>query len=346
MRTGTLLWSTVLALVATGAWAAEPAKEPLPTWPWPGPTPPDMRELRMKLTFLIHPTAQDLKQMDEIAPDKPLAKPARARKILLWGRVWSHMANLLTEEAVRILGKKTGAYEVAVSDNPRLLLPDSLKDFDAIFFTGLHDRSPFLPPWDLKTMPAAEREAAQALDQQVKTSILKFVAEDGKGIAAIEGAIAALADWKEYGELMGAFYNGHFVGDFVIKVDDPAHPLTACFAGQPFRIYDQAYIPGPPYSRKKLRVLLSLDMTQTKDPTADPKSAWLKEHVRRLEAYTGRQVDYPISWIKSYGKGRVFYCSLGVQKPPYLSPLFYKYLLGGIQFAIGDLPADMTPSEK
>ena len=103
---------------------------------------------------------------------------------------------------------------------------------------------------------------------------------------------------------------------------------------------DSAYVPGPPYSRKKVRVLLTLDLTQTPEPTEDPKSAWLRPSVKRLEESTGRK-EYPISWIKAYGKGRVFYFSEGVQRTPYFSPLFLRYLLAGIQFAAGDL----TPSE-
>jgi hypothetical protein len=66
--------------------------------------------------------------------------------------------------------------------------------------------------------------------------------------------------------------------------------------------------------RKNLRVLLSLDMTHTADPLADHKMAWLKGAVKRLEAATGRKSDYPISWIRSHGKGRVFYCSREVLK--------------------------------
>lgn len=336
----------MMVLVAFWAPAAEAPKEPAPTWEWPGPTPPEKREIMMKRTFVFRPTAQELKKMEEIAPDKPLAAPARPRKVLLFGRTWRHMANILTEETVKILGRKTGAFEVVTSDDPRMLLPDRLKEFDAIFFNGLHDPNPFLPPWGVKEMPQEQREAALALDKQVKESVLKFVGEDGKGIAAIEGALAALADWKEYGELMGAFYSGHYVGKFVIKAEDPSSPLTACLSGEPLRVFDQAYVPGAPFSRKKLRVLLSLDMIQTADPLADPKMAWLKPNVKKLEALTGRTNDYPISWIKSYGKGRVFYCSLGVQKDPYSNPLFMKYLLGGIQFAVGDLPADAAPSEK
>jgi type 1 glutamine amidotransferase len=253
------------------------------------------------------------------------------------------MANPMTEEAVKTLGRKTGAFEVTSTDDPQMLLPEKLKDFDAIFLSGLHDPTPFLPHW-FKAMPKEEQAKAQELDQNVKASILKFVGEDGKGIAGIEGSICALRDWKEFGELMGAFYAGHYVGNFVIKVDDLAHPLTACLAGQAFKVFDQGYVPGPPYSRKKVRVLLSLDLTQTPDPVADPKMAWLKPNVEKLEQSTGRK-EYPISWVKSYGKGRVFYLSLGVQKAPYSSPLFMRYLLEGIQFALGDLPSDTTPSD-
>ncbi|HPD13492.1 MAG TPA: ThuA domain-containing protein [Planctomycetota bacterium] len=335
------LWGLVVAAVALGG---EAVKEPPPTWPWPGPTPPEQREAMMKRTFLIQPAPQDMKTIEELAPDKPPAAPQKPRKLLLWGRVWTHMANPMTEETVKTLGRKTGAFEVVVTDDPQMLLPEKLKGFDAIFLNGLHDPTPFLPHW-LKSMPKEEQEAAIALDQKVKASILKFVGEDGKGIAGIEGSICALRDWKEFGELMGAFYAGHYVGNFVLKVDDPAHPLTACLAGQAFKVFDQGYVPGPPYSPKKVRVLLSLDLTQTPDPVADPKAAWLKPSVEKLEQSTGRR-EYPISWVKSYGKGRVFYLSLGVQKAPYSNPLFMRYLLGGIQFALGDLPGDTTPSEK
>ena len=334
----------VMLMAATPALAAEAAKEPAPTWTWPGPTPPEQREAMMKRTFLLRPTPQDLKKIEELTPDKPAAAPAKPRKLLCWGRIWTHMGNPMTEETVKILGKKTGAFEVVASDDPQMLLPEKLKDFDALFLNGLHDPTPFLPHW-FKDMPKEQQAAAQELDQKVKQSILKFVAEDGKGIAGIEGSICALAGWKEFGEMMGAFYAGHYVGTFVLKVDDPAHPLTACLGGQTFKVFDQAYVPGPPYSRKKLRVLLSLDLTQTADPIDDPKSAWLKPSVKKLEESTGRK-EYPISWVKAHGKGRVFYCSLGVQKAPYSSPLFMRYLLAGIQFAIGDLPADTTPSAK
>ena len=36
---------------------------------------------------------------------------------------------------------------------------------------------------------------------------------------------------------MGAFYTGHYHGKLAIKVAEPAHPLTACLAGQDYRVW-------------------------------------------------------------------------------------------------------------
>ena len=53
--------------------------------------------------------------------------------------------------------------------------------------------------------------------------------------------------------------------------------------------------------------------------------------------------DYVISWVRPYGKGRVFYCSLGHEPSSYYNPHVLRHYLAGIQFALGDLEADATP---
>ncbi|MBM4039695.1 MAG: ThuA domain-containing protein [Planctomycetes bacterium] len=342
MKLGTHLLAMATAVAAFGG---EGAKEPVPTWPWPGSTPPDIREALMKKRFSRRPTEQELKKIEELCPDKPPAAPAKPRRVLCYGRLWTHLANAFTEETVKLLGKKTGAFEAVAGDDPRLLLPESLKTFDALFLNGLHDPQPFLP-LNWKTLPPDELAAAKKLDAAVKQSILDFVMQDGKGIAGIEGSIAALGDWKEFGEMMGAFYNGHYRAKHVYKIVEPTHPVAAALGVKELELEDQSYLPGPPYSRKKVRVLISLDLAKTPDPSTVPKQEWLKGHVKRQTDSTGREVDYAISWVRQHGKGRVFYCSLGVDWRTYLNPAFLRYLLAGIQFAIGDLPADATPSEK
>ena len=337
------IFCITLVTVASSAWGAE--TDPPPIWPWPGPTPPEIRETLMKARHARRPTEQDLKKIEAAAPDRAPATPAGPRRVLCFGRLWTHLGNAFTEETVKILGRKTGAFTVVAGDDPRLLLPESLDGFDALFLNGLHDRQPFLPLNWKELLPEKLAEAKK-LDAAVKQSLLRFVTEDGKGIAGIEGSIAALRDWEEFGRMMGAFYNGHYRGEHVYRVEEPDHPLTACFEGKPLQLSDQSYLPGPPYSRRNVRVLLSLDLDRTPVPTSNPKQAWLRGNVKRQEEHTGQEADWAVSWIRRHGRGRVFYCSLGVDWRTYLDPRFQQYLLAGIQFATGDLPANATPSDK
>src|SRR5262249_11614671 len=61
----------------------------------------------------------------------------------------------------------------------------------------------------------------------------------------------------------------------------------------------------------------------------------------------GKRKDgtYPISWISTFGKGRVFYCSLGHREEIYWNPTILKHYLACIHYALGDLEADATPEK-
>jgi hypothetical protein len=52
--------------------------------------------------------------------------------------------------------------------------------------------------------------------------------------------------------------------------------------------------------------------------------------------------DYAVSWAKNYGKGRVFYCSLGHNHEMYWNPKILQHYLAGIQWAIGDFKVTVT----
>ena len=61
-----------------------------------------------------------------------------------------------------------------------------------------------------------------------------------------------------------------------------------------------------------------------------------------------RQVDkdFPMSWIKTYHKGRVFYTVFGHNPSSFWNPQLLQHYLAGIQYALGDLKADDRPSAK
>ena len=71
--------------------------------------------------------------------------------------------------------------------------------------------------------------------------------------------------------------------------------------------------------------------------------------------------DYPIAWAKLYGKGRVFYTSLGHREdvwtpdtpagfkrenPKEVSEAYQKHILGGIKWALGLEPGDAKPQAR
>ncbi|MGQ9589722.1 MAG: ThuA domain-containing protein, partial [Planctomycetota bacterium] len=255
----------------------------------------------------------------------PPARPAKPRKVLVWGDPWAHTPNAFAEKALEVLGKKTGAFEAEASDDPRLLLPDRIGRYDAVVLNNIHERDPFLPA-DFEKLDGEEQAAARAFDRAVKASLLDYVRRGG-GAVGIHAAAAALEGWPEYREMVGGCYGGHIEADVAIRIEDPAHPLTAAFEGKPFAIRDEVYIFREPYSRKVLRTLATLDLSRTPDPGKRPDK------------------DYAVSWVRAYGEGRVFYTTLGHALETYANPVFLRHLLAGIQFATGDLAADARPSE-
>lgn len=72
--------------------------------------------------------------------------------------------------------------------------------------------------------------------------------------------------------------------------------------------------------------------------------------------------DYPIAWIKEYGKGRVFYTALGHREDvwdanwkdgkgerknsPEIAKAYQQHILGGIKWALGLEKGDATPQVK
>lgn len=260
--------------------------------------------------------------IEEAMPDKPIVPPGRPRKLLVYGRVPTHPGSVACcFKAIEAMGKKTGAFEAVASGDPLVFLPENLKQFDAVLMNNTHEQHPMLP-LDFKTLTDEQKAAASQREAMLQKSLLNFVA-GGKGIVGIHGAVAT--SWAEYLEMMGGSYGGHFMGPVWVKPEDPAHPLCAPLEPQGFQLFDEIYVAKERDFRKVVRVLLSLDLRKMPDPG------------KRADG------DYVISWVRPYGKGRVFYCSLGHEPSSYCDPRVLRHYLAGIQFALGDLEADATP---
>ena len=69
--------------------------------------------------------------------------------------------------------------------------------------------------------------------------------------------------------------------------------------------------------------------------------------VNETAGMTGKAYErppFPATWARLHGKGRVFYTSMGHRADVWTNPIFQSILVGGIQWAIGDLKAKITPN--
>jgi len=56
------------------------------------------------------------------------------------------------------------------------------------------------------------------------------------------------------------------------------------------------------------------------------------------------RAPYPATWAHMYGKGKVFYTSMGHREDIWTNPVFQQVLAGGINWAVGNVKADVTPN--
>ena len=167
-------------------------------------------------------------------------------------------------------------------------------------------------------------------------NLINYV-QDGGGLVGIHAATDACKKSRPYAEKICAKFNGHPRTKKMqvnVVIEDPKHAINLpVFGGMSdFTIREEIYEFGNEiFSRKRSRVLLRLDPTRSDQPSP-------KHPTKRVDN------DYAISWVHAYGKGRVFYSSLGDNLHIFTNGLILKHYLAGIQFATGDLIADVTPS--
>lgn len=53
---------------------------------------------------------------------------------------------------------------------------------------------------------------------------------------------------------------------------------------------------------------------------------------------------YPSTWARKEGDGRVFYTAMGHRDDVWTNPIFQDILTGGISWALGDAPAELSPN--
>lgn len=263
-------------------------------------------------------------KIEAALPPKALAAPKKVRKLLIFdrqviynGRQYGGHASIPHGNlALQLMGEKTGAFTATLSSEPGAISTANLQQYDAVYLNNTVG--------DIFDTP------------EMRAAFVAFVARGG-GLVGNHGTSVASPQWTEFGEILGATGASHRepTEKATIDIEDPTHVITRAFDGKPFEYVDEFYRLAAPYSRDKVRVLLSLDPIATDMMQGRCYGRCLRD-----------DNDYPVAWIRQHGKARVFYTSLGHNPDVFWDPRMLTMFLAGTQYALGDLDADATPRPR
>ena len=279
----------------------------------------------------------------DAAPAKAPSKPTAGRKVLVFSLTtgFKHWCIPHTEAVVKLLGEKSRAYEAVGTTDIESFRAENLAKYDAVVLNNVcpdrKDRDVFRDVLinkidqygaKYKKLPLAEREA---LAKQLYRNLVNYVA-DGGGLVALHGGIACFLYNDEFSDVLGGSFSFHPAQqDVTLTPVDPNHPLLLPFGGEPFVHRDEPYVFTRAYEKFNFHPLLEMDTSK------------LKPH-KKLEEI--QSMPRYVSWVKRHGKGRVFYCSPSHNAQSHERPELLAYILGGIQYALGDLECADAPIKK
>ena len=256
---------------------------------------------------------QELDKIREAVKNFDVVNKAQSPRILVYSKPsgFAHKSIPTGVKALRLLAEKTKAFRPEFTNKVEDFTSDNLKNFDGLIFNN-----------------TTRVEKAFASNQQRKT-LLDFI-KQGKGFAGFHGASdAGMPKWPEYTDMIGGCFDGHpwnAGGTWPFTVEDAPHPLCQSFPSRTFRFSDEIY-QYKGYDRKNLRVLVSLNAKESGKDGKSPTN------------------DYPVSWVKSYDKGRVFYTNFGHNKATWWTPYLLKHFLHGIRWSVGAIDGTVASLE-
>ncbi len=273
-------------------------------------------DLRKSLAFVAGAilsvgTGQSLGAQDAVGTVAPAphAKQVYVKRVLVIGqtRGFEHDSISAAMAAVYNMGKESGLWDTTMRTDTELITKDKLKN-----------NAKNLDYFDLLVFASTTGELEMTASQ--KQDMLSFIKEDGKGFVGIHAALDTNYTWPEYGEMIGGWFDDHPWGTFNAPIvnESPDFPAVRHFP-KAFVKYDEIYQPKV-WSRDKVNVLLSLDVSKLN--LNNPR-------VHRADH------DFPVAWSKTYGKGRVFYSTLGHTEEAWQDPDIRKMYLEAIKWALG-----------
>src|SRR5215475_14792889 len=149
------------------------------------------------------------------------------------------------------------------------------------------------------------------ISPEQEKALLDYV-ESGKGFIPIHCASYCFLNSPKYVELVGAQFRRHGTGVFRTTIAEPDHPIMKGYRG--FESWDETYV-------------------HTKHNEKDRTV---------LEYRTDKDGKEPWTWVRTQGKGRVFYTAWGHDDRTWGNPGFQELIERGIRWSVGQDPTRVT----
>lgn len=225
----------------------------------------------------------------------------------------------LAERILTAIGKEHG-FEVHATKDGREFEPDKIGQWDGFVFETTGDLT---VPGDDKTPPMSKEGKAAFLD----------AIHQGKGFVGMHCATDTFHGPKDgpldpYIEMIG--------GEFIVHGDqqksrlvvvDPEFPGAKAL-GSSFEILDEWY--ALKNFRDDLHVIIVQD-TEKMEKTKGSNKAYDRP-------------NFPETWVRMHGKGRVFYTSMGHREDVWENPLYQGLLIGALNWTTGRVDAKIEPN--
>lgn len=254
-------------------------------------------------------------------PAGPPSLPPFKKRILIVGAANGFQHDSIPDAMATVwkLGRETGTWDAYIRTDYQLLTrknigsnAKNLTSFDAVVF--------------------ANSTGEMTLDDDQKKDLLSFVHDEGKGFVGIHAALDSNYKWPEYAEMIGGWFDAHPWNTFdaPIILEDPNFPAVRHFP-RAFTKRDEIY-QTKQWSRDKVNVLLRLDETKL-DYENNPR-------IHRADR------DFAVAWSKMYGKGRVFYSTLGHTNESWTDPDIQKMYFEAIRWVLGLTEGSTNPHPR
>ena len=160
-----------------------------------------------------------------------------------------------------------------------------------------------------------------------RVALTDFI-QAGGGFLGVHSATDTFYQWPEYRKIIGGYFDQHPWGTFnaPIVVEDPSFPGMKQWP-QSFTLNDEIY-QMKMFSRENTRVLMRLDAS---------KLDLTNKMVHRDDR------DFAVAWAKMYGKGRVFYTTLGHVEANWDKPEMQTMFVEALKWVFRLVDADVTP---